>query len=78
MKRAGVADADPADEVDDGERPRHRHVDAPDADARVTAGSRCATPSSASQASANAKPASQRDGPPLQRDRDRRDVPVIA
>ena len=33
-QRAGVADADPPDEVDDGEAPGDRDVDAPDADAR--------------------------------------------
>ena len=32
-QRAGMADADPPDEVDDGETPRDRDVDAPDADA---------------------------------------------
>ena len=32
-QRAGVADADPPDEVDDGEAPADRDVDAPDADA---------------------------------------------
>ena len=32
-QRAGVADADPPDEVDDREAPADRHVDAPDADA---------------------------------------------
>ena len=32
-QRAGVADADPPDEVDDGEAPGDRDVDAPDADA---------------------------------------------
>ncbi len=32
-QRAGVADADPPHEVDDGEAPGHRDVDAPDADA---------------------------------------------
>ena len=34
-QRAGVADADPPDEVDDREAPGHRDVDAPDADADV-------------------------------------------
>ena len=32
-ERAGVADTDPPDEVDDGEAPGHRDLDAPDADA---------------------------------------------
>ena len=32
-QRAGVADADPPDEVDDREAPADRDVDAPDADA---------------------------------------------
>ena len=32
-QRAGVADTDPPHEVDDGEAPGHRDVDAPDADA---------------------------------------------
>ena len=32
-QRAGVADTDPPDEVDDGEAPADRNVDAPDADA---------------------------------------------
>ena len=32
-QRAGVADTDPPDEVDDGEAPADRDVDAPDADA---------------------------------------------
>ena len=32
-QRAGMADADPPDEVDDGEAPADRNVDAPDADA---------------------------------------------
>ena len=33
IKRPGVADADPPDEVDDREPPHHRAVDAPDPDA---------------------------------------------
>ena len=33
-ERAGVADADPPDEIDDREAPADRDVDAPDADAR--------------------------------------------
>ena len=37
-ERARVADADPPDEVDDGEPPRHRDVDAPDADALCRTG----------------------------------------
>ncbi|OPZ06824.1 MAG: hypothetical protein BWZ08_02192 [candidate division BRC1 bacterium ADurb.BinA292] len=32
-QRAGVTDADPPDEIDDGEAPGDRHIDAPDADA---------------------------------------------
>ena len=32
-QRAGVADTDPPDEIDDGESPAHRDVEAPDADA---------------------------------------------
>ena len=34
-KRAGMADADPPDEIDDGKSPRDGNVDAPDADALV-------------------------------------------
>ncbi len=34
---AGVADPDPPDEVDDGKSPRDRNIDAPNADALVTA-----------------------------------------
>ena len=54
-QRAGVADADPPDEVDDVEAPADRDVDAPDADAARRAGSRSRQSSSISSANDDAR-----------------------
>ena len=68
-QRAGVADADPPDEVDDVERPADRDVVAPDADAASAAGSRAPCCSPSSSAKPIRKPNTQPSGVPLgQRD----------
>ena len=69
-QRAGVADADPPDEVDDVEAPADRDVDAPDADARRRTGRRSRYSSSIISTNAMREadePAARR--PPGQHDR---------
>ena len=61
-QRAGVADADPPDEVDDREAPGHRDVDAPDADADDQ---QVADPEHAGRSSSS--PATPSDEPPGRR-----------
>ena len=69
-QRAGVADADPPDEVDDVEAPADRDVDAPDADAldeQVGRATRAAASSAANAMREAEQPAERR--PPRQDDR---------
>ena len=61
-QRAGVADADPPDEVDDREAPGHRHVDAPDADALEQQIADACTACTIVSANAMAKPSHQPRG----------------
>ena len=56
-ERAGMADADPPDEVGDREAPGDRDVDAPDADALARTARRSRRRTAASAGEANAKPA---------------------
>ncbi len=61
-QRAGVADADPPDEVDDGEGPRDRDVDSPDARRLSPAGRRSTTSRTMVSANEIASPMNQPRG----------------